>query len=107
MPSPANADVFKALADPTRRAILASLCDGGRSAGDIARRFPVSRPAISKHLRLLREAKLVVEARRGRSRLYELNARPLQSVDEWIADYRQFWRMQLRNLKHHVEEGRE
>src|SRR5450755_223125 len=99
-------DVFRALADPTRRAILASLRQGGQPAGEIARRFPMSRPAISKHLRLLRGARLVVETRSGRNRLYELNATPLRSIDEWLADYRQFWRSQLRGLKHYAEEGK-
>jgi len=63
----------------------------------------MSRPAISKHLRLLRGARLVVEKRNGRNRLYELNAKPLKSVDDWLGDYRQFWRGQLRNLKRYVE----
>ena len=96
--------VFKALADPTRREILALLRAGRRPAGEIAARFSVSRPAISKHLRQLRTARLVVETREGRERLYQLNAAPLKSVDDWLADYRLFWRMQLRNLKHYAEE---
>ncbi|HEY1630017.1 MAG TPA: metalloregulator ArsR/SmtB family transcription factor [Rhizomicrobium sp.] len=95
--------VFKALADPTRREILALLRQGRQPAGAIAGRFPVSRPAISKHLRLLREAKLVVEAREGRARLYQLNPAPLKSVDDWIAAYRRYWRTQLGNLRHFVE----
>ena len=98
--------VFKALADPTRREILALLRERRRAAGEIAAHFSVSRPAISKHLRLLRGARLVAETRAGRERLYQLNAAPLKSVDEWLADYRQFWRMQLRSLKHYVEEGK-
>ncbi len=97
--------VFKALADPTRREILALLRDRRRPAGEIAARFSVSRPAISKHLRLLRQARLVVETRRGRERLYQLNAAPLKSVDEWLAAYRRYWRTQLQNLKHYVENG--
>ncbi len=71
--------------------------------GSIAREFPVSRPAISKHLRLLREADLVVETRQGRSRLYELNAGPLKAVDDWLGFYRHMWQHKLRNLKRHVE----
>jgi DNA-binding transcriptional ArsR family regulator len=95
--------VFKALADPTRREILALLRHGQQPAGAIAERFAVSRPAISKHLRLLRQAKLVIEAREGRTRLYQLNAATLKSVDDWIAGYRRYWRTQLGNLKHYAE----
>ena len=103
MAEAARRAVFKALADPTRREILALLRDRRRPAGEIAARFSVSRPAISKHLRLLRQARLVVETRQGRERLYQLNAAPLKSVDDWLVAYRGFWRTQLQNLKHHVE----
>jgi len=97
-------DVFQALADPTRRAILELLRDGSQAVGSIARDFPVSRPAISRHLRILREAELVSEIRVGRNRLYELNAAPLKSVDDWLAHYRHMWQHQLRNLKRFVED---
>lgn len=97
-------DVFQALADPTRRAILALLRQGSQPVGSIARDFPVSRPAISKHLRILREADLVTEIKVGRNRLYELNAEPLRNVDDWLAHYRHMWQHQLRNLKRFVEE---
>ena len=96
-------DVFKALADPTRRAILAMLREGSQPVGSIARGFPVSRPAISKHLRLLLRAELVVETREGRNRVYELNAGPLKEVDDWLSFYRHMWQHKLRNLKHFVE----
>jgi DNA-binding transcriptional ArsR family regulator len=97
-------DVFRALADPTRRAILSLLREGSQPAGSIAREFPVSRPAISKHLRLLRLADLVVETKEGRNRLYELNAGPLKEVDDWLSFYRHMWQHKLRNLKHFVED---
>jgi DNA-binding transcriptional ArsR family regulator len=97
-------DVFQALADPTRRAILTLLRQGSQPAGDIARDFPISRPAISRHLRILREAELVAEIKVGRNRLYELNAGPLRNVDDWLAHYRHMWRHQLRNLKRFVEQ---
>lgn len=106
MAKTAERDVFKALADPTRREILALLRDHRRPAGEIAARFSVSRPAISKHLRLLRRARLVVETRQGRERMYQLNAAPLQSIDAWLAAYRRYWRTQLQNLKHYVENDR-
>ncbi len=96
-------DVFRALADPTRRVILSTLCDGGLAVADIASAFPVSRPAVSKHLRILKEADLVVEERHGRNRVYALNAGPLQDVDEWLDEYRTFWRHSLRRLKDLVE----
>jgi DNA-binding transcriptional ArsR family regulator len=94
---------FSALADPTRRAVLDLLRAGTRPAGDIARAFPISRPAISKHLRILRRAHLVEERREGRHRMYELNPEPLKSIDSWLEQYRQFWSASLANLKSFVE----
>jgi len=95
---------FHALADPTRRAVLDLLRMGAQPAGQIAEAFPVSRPAISKHLRQLRKARLVVESRSGRHRVYQLNAEPLKAVDSWVGQYRQFWQMSLSNLKSFVEQ---
>lgn len=94
---------FQALADPTRRAVLDLLRRGSQPAGQIAREFPVSRPAISKHLRLLRRAHLVREHREGRNRVYQLNPEPLRAVDSWIEQYRSFWAISLSNLKTFVE----
>jgi DNA-binding transcriptional ArsR family regulator len=94
---------FNALADPTRRAVLDLLRAGIRPAGDIARAFPISRPAISKHLKILRRAHLVAEHRQGRNRLYQLNPEPLKTVDEWLDEYRRFWTASLENLKSFVE----
>jgi DNA-binding transcriptional ArsR family regulator len=94
---------FQALADPTRRAVLDLLRRGGQPAGHIAQAFPVSRPAISKHLRLLRRAHLVSEHREGRNRIYHLNPEPLRAVDSWIEQYRSFWSASLANLKAFVE----
>ena len=94
---------FHALADPTRRALLDLLRQGSQPAGQIARAFPVSRPAISKHLRQLRKAHLVVETRSGRHRLYRLNPAPLKAVDSWLEQYRVFWSANLSSLKTFVE----
>jgi DNA-binding transcriptional ArsR family regulator len=94
---------FQALADPTRRAVLDLLRHGSQPAGQIAGAFPVSRPAISKHLRLLRRAHLVREHREGRHRVYQLNPEPLRAVDSWIEQYRSFWSRSLANLKTFVE----
>jgi DNA-binding transcriptional ArsR family regulator len=98
--------VFRALADPTRREILRLLRDGQQTVGTIASNFPTSRPAISKHLRLLRSAGLVVTREHGTARLCGLNAKPLRAVDDWLRDYDAFWRDSLRSLKRHVEEQR-
>ncbi len=94
---------FHALADPTRRAVLDLLRQGSQPAGQIARAFPVSRPAISKHLRLLRRAHLVSERREGRHRFYRLNPGPLKAVDSWLEQYRVFWSVKLAGLKTFVE----
>jgi DNA-binding transcriptional ArsR family regulator len=94
---------FHALSDPTRRAVLDLLRAGMRPAGEIARAFPVSRPAISKHLRVLRRAHLVEERKEGRHRLYQLNPEPLKAVDSWLDQYRRFWTANLESLKSFVE----
>lgn len=94
---------FQALADPTRRAVLDLLRRGSQPAGRIADAFPVSRPAISRHLRLLRRAHLVREHREGRHRVYQLNPEPLRAVDSWIEQYRAFWVTSLNSLKAFVE----
>ena len=95
--------VFRALGDPTRLAILARLRRGEAAAGDIAGGFRVSRPAISRHMRVLRKAHLVIERREGRNRVYALNPEPLRTVDQWLASYRQFWQARLGELKQFVE----
>jgi DNA-binding transcriptional ArsR family regulator len=98
--------IFSALADPTRRAVLDLLRGGQLPAGQIAQAFPVSRPAISKHLRLLRRAHLVSEARSSRNRVYSLNVAPLKTVEAWLNQYRVFWEASLASLKTVVEYGR-
>ncbi len=99
--------VFSALADRTRRAVLDLLCGGSLPAGAIARQFPISRPAISKHLRMLRRARLVQEQREGRLRVYRLSPEPLKAVDSWIEPYRGFWQANLSSLKNFVEHAEE
>ena len=100
----ADADVFRAIADPTRRAILDRLRAGPTAVNLLAGEFAQSRPAISKHLRVLRHARLVREERAGRERLYQLQPAPLQQVLGWIEGYRAFWQISLTNLKRHLEE---
>lgn len=100
----ADADVFRAIADPTRRAILDRLRAGPAPVNALAADFDLSRPAISKHLRVLREARLVAEQRAGRERLYELRPVPLQRVAGWVEGYRSFWQRNLDGLKRYLED---
>ena len=79
-------DPFEALGDPNRRAILTLLAEGGRSVGELARVLPISRPAVSRHLRLLREAGLVGEEPRGTRRIYRLQSEGLDAVRRYLED---------------------
>jgi DNA-binding transcriptional ArsR family regulator len=99
----ADTDVFRAIADPTRRAILDRLRAGPAPVNALAADFRQTRPAISQHLRVLREARLVTEQRAGRARLYQLQSAPLQRVAGWVAGYRSFWQLNLDSLKRYVE----
>jgi DNA-binding transcriptional ArsR family regulator len=98
--------VFRAIADPTRREILGMLRRRPYSVGEIAANFRTSRPAISKHLRMLRAVGLVATTERGTARICALNAEPLRVVSEWIGDYEAYWSKNLQSLKRYVEEGR-
>jgi DNA-binding transcriptional ArsR family regulator len=97
--------VFRAIADPTRREILGLLRSGGRSVGEVAANFRISRPAISRHLRLLRSAGLIVTKKDGTARICRLNGSPLRAVNDWLRDYETFWNDSLRQLKQFVEEN--
>lgn len=99
-----ESDVFRAIADPTRRAILDRLRGGPAPVHALAVDFAQSRPAISKHLRVLREARLVRESKQGRERLYRLEPLPLQNVAGWIEGYRSFWQRNLEGLKRYLED---
>ena len=103
----ASVDVFHAIADPTRRAILDRLRDGGVAVADLASRFEMTRPAVSKHLRVLREARLVREEKEGRQHVYRLTPGPLRDLSQWVEGYRTFWSASLVSLKRHLEGGRE
>ena len=91
-----------ALGDATRRAILARLLDGPQSVGKLAGHFPVSRPAISQHLRVLKEAKLVTDRSDGNRRLYRLNPEGFRSLREYLD---QFWTVALAEFKKKAEES--
>jgi len=95
--------VFRALADPTRREILRLLRGGQQTVGEIARNFRMSRPAVSKHLRLLRAAGLVVTRQQGTLRHCGLNAKPLEVINDWLQDYRTFWSDTMQSLKSYTE----
>lgn len=96
--------MFRAIADPTRRAILDRLRAGPAPVNALAADFEQSRPAISKHLRVLLDAHLVSENRVGRERYYELHPMPLQRVSGWVEGYRSFWQGNLTRLKRYLEE---
>lgn len=97
--------VFDALADPTRRRLLELLADRERSAGDLAGEFAVSRPAVSRHLRVLRDAGLVRWREDAQRRIYALEPQPLAELDEWLDRYRRFWPDVLDRLERHLEKG--
>src|SRR5262249_19333895 len=92
---------FEAVADPTRRAILVRLSKGPISVGELAAEFPVSRPAISHHLRVLKDARLVTDTAQGTRRRYEIDARGLQEVRDF---FEQFWNVALAAFKRRAEE---
>jgi DNA-binding transcriptional ArsR family regulator len=95
---------FGALADPTRRAIISRLARGDATVGELARPFGVSRPAISKHLRVLERAGLVRREREGRVSRCELDAAALGEAGEWVERYREFWNARLDALARYVEQ---
>lgn len=94
---------FGALADATRRGILGRLAQGDASVGELARPFRVSRPAISKHLRVLERAKLVRTTREGRISRCRLDATAMRDAAAWVERYRRFWEGQLDQLARYVE----
>ena len=93
------ADPFRAISDPTRRALLDRLRAGPAAVNTLAAAFAQTRPAISRHLRVLRAAHLVREVPVGRERIYRLDAVGLQPVSGWLEGYRAFWQVSLENLK--------
>lgn len=102
----AAGDLYQAIADPTRRSLLDRLRGGSVAAGELAAGFRISRPAISRHLAVLRRAGLVREERQGRNRLYQLTPASLREVADWATRYRDFWQHNLEASKRHLEEER-
>ncbi len=95
-------DTLAALADPVRRDILEALNDRPLTAGEIARRFPISRPAVSRHLRVLREAGLVAVTPSGRRRVYRIEPAPLAELDTWLIQFRDRWERRFDALETEV-----
>jgi DNA-binding transcriptional ArsR family regulator len=92
--------IYAAIADPTRRHIIAMLAEQPTAVQVLADRFEISRPAVSRHLKILKRASLVTELKQGRQRIYSTNPQPLKEVQEWI---RGFWGDRLQALKDFVE----
>ena len=92
-------EVFEALADPTRRRIVELLACRDRSAGEVARNFRVSQPAVSRHLRVLREAGIVDVRGEAQRRIYSLEPGALSKAEEWLARHRRFWESRLDRLE--------
>lgn len=100
---PASHDVFLAIADPTRRAILHRLAHGEQTAGTLAEPFHASQSAISQHLGILRDAGLVRVRSEGRQRFYQLRPAPLKRVQRWISHYERFWNEKLDALGEYLD----
>jgi DNA-binding transcriptional ArsR family regulator len=96
-------DVFQAIADPTRRKLLRLLADKEMPVTVISRHFPMSRTAVSKHLRILSEAGLVREQKVGREKRYRLQPEPLLELKQWLSFYERFWDNKIAMLKNFVE----
>jgi DNA-binding transcriptional ArsR family regulator len=104
MPTDQLSATFAALADPTRRAILARLAEGDATVTELAKPFPVSLPAISRHLKVLERAGLISRKRSAQSRPSSLRAEPLQEATAWMETYREMWESRMDRLDEHLRE---
>ena len=95
---------FEVLAEPRRRRILDLLREEGRPVGDLVKALDVSQPAVSKHLRVLREAGLVEVTVDGPRRVYRVRAEPLRALDSWLEPYRRLWQASLDRLERHLDD---
>lgn len=102
-PAARKTDVFQAIADPTRRRLMMLLINGELPVNAISGHFPISRTAVSKHLRVLSDAGLVTERKVGRETRYQLEMEPLQELKQWLAFYDQYWDNKLNALQRLVE----
>lgn len=101
--SPAYDDAFRAVADPTRRAVLDLLAERERPVKDLVGRFPMTQPAMSQHLRVLRQAGLVLHRRVGREQYYRVQPEKLKPIADWVGQYEQFWKRKLLDLGKFLE----
>lgn len=101
-------DVYAAIADPTRRALLVRLTrEGEKNVSELQERFSISQPAVSKHLRILREAGLVRSRQEGRLRLYAVEASKLRQVYDWVAQFEKYWDERLDKLGTHLDKQKQ
>ncbi len=96
-------DVYKAIADPNRRIVLDLLARGEQSVSAIHLRVDLTQPALSQHLKVLRDVGLVRQRRQGREQIYALNPKPLKEVTDWLKHYEEFWPKKLAALGQHLE----
>ena len=96
-------NIYSAIAEPNRRLLLDSLLDGEKPVGTLVESLGMSQPVVSKHLRILRDAGVVIAEPRGQQRLYKINPEPLQEFAEWLAPYQKFWSEKLDALEHHLD----
>jgi DNA-binding transcriptional ArsR family regulator len=96
--------VFEIIAEPSRRAILSLLASSQQSVGEIERQLRMPQPAVSKHLRVLREAGIVESTVDAQRRLYRLKPEPLQEIDDWLAQFRRFWSAHVDALERHLDQ---
>src|SRR4051812_23407673 len=101
-----TSDVFNAIAEPRRREIIETLASAGgeQAVGDLVRTLRLPQPAVSKHLGVLRKVRLVSVSRRGRRRMYRLNASELKPVHDWVKNYERFWTHQISRIKQRAEQ---
>jgi len=103
MPTDRLSTIFAALADPTRRAILARLAEGDATVSELAEPFPISLPAISRHLKVLEQAGLIIRSRSAQWRSSSLQAEPLREATAWMERYRRFWDDNFTRLDAHLQ----
>lgn len=97
-------DVFQAIADPTRREIISMIASQSLNLNSVAEKFDISRPAISKHIKILTECGLITINQKGRERHCKANLKKLNEVSEWVEQYRKFWNQKLDALENYLEE---
>jgi DNA-binding transcriptional ArsR family regulator len=106
MHSASGDGVFHAIADPNRRRLIDLLAEGEKSVQELAQGFDITMAAVSQHLAVLLDSRLVTRRAQGRQRLYRLDAAPLRIVDEWTSQHRRFWQSRLKNLRAYLDKAR-